>query len=208
MLTPDESTMNEEPLLGDAPTLSSEAWDGMLDDTFIAPPGIVDHLVDSYDPISPTTDVAEDGNLIDEAGEGYDESEFLIDTSAFGGAAQSADGELADDSDSDGETDELDGQDGQDGAASHTESDYLLDEAESFEGNSGAFDEFTTFAFGNDGELDATDALSHDHALDADDPFTAPDHDVLDGTDAMDGTDVIDGTGGDLDGGVFDDLFN
>lgn len=39
----------EESFLGEVPSLSDEQWDGMLEDAFIAPPGMADHLVDLFD---------------------------------------------------------------------------------------------------------------------------------------------------------------
>lgn len=80
MSDPNSPQMAEEPLLGDVPSLSDEQWDGMLEDTFIAPPGMADHLVDlfddpaGHDPADYTDDAIDPDALDDEAvfGDGMD----------------------------------------------------------------------------------------------------------------------------------------
>ncbi|WP_311478665.1 hypothetical protein [uncultured Gulosibacter sp.] len=52
MSEPNSDQPTEEFLLGEAPSLGDEQWDGMLEDTFIAPPGLADHLVDLFDDTS------------------------------------------------------------------------------------------------------------------------------------------------------------
>lgn len=61
-------TTGDEPLLGDVAPLSDEAWDGLLEETFMAPPGAADHLIDSLDPSESAdyeTDAATDDAQID-----------------------------------------------------------------------------------------------------------------------------------------------
>lgn len=85
--------MNEEPLLGAVPALEEETWDGMLDEAFLAPPGLVDHLVDTFDESGPADHEAD--GAIDPADAVVDEHVF--DAAIFGGEGMTA----ADDADLD-----------------------------------------------------------------------------------------------------------
>ena len=83
---------NEEPLLGAAPALGDETWDGMLDEAFIAPPGLADHLVDSFDEHAPSEHQLE-GDEID-----LDDAEaHAFDAAVFGGDGVAAEGTTGDD---------------------------------------------------------------------------------------------------------------
>ena len=85
-------TTGDEPLLGDVAPLSDEAWDGLLEDTFLAPPGAADYLVDSLEATEPAdleTDLSPTGASADgdaaavDTEFGYDAHDDAIDPDAL-----------------------------------------------------------------------------------------------------------------------------
>ena len=172
-------TMDDEPVLGDVTPLSDEAWDGMLDDTFMAPPGAADHLVDSFDPVESSEYEIDADTATDDGAAGTDPT---AGTEGADGAegAEDADDTLDDDvvDDLAAEDDRIPSQPGmpsQGGAGVATDADAVPEAAAAEEATSEA-GELDPFGFDLD-VLNASDFDSGTAEFDTE-PFTSDDFSI------------------------------